>query len=184
MCFLWKKFKIKITSNSDSKGGLEMDAKNFKKLLKKFIRRETKESSWFEIPQKNFIRQNPLTGEFEEENSYFAIHVQKIYLKYSREFWVNYLPMGITYTRALYGGEVQEIPVILDSKKLSKIEALKDKDYVPSLNQRTAGIQVYKGDMVNLFAGIWGYPTKNYANEVISLVESIGGLVEDRKSVV
>lgn len=158
-----------------------MITESFIKFIKGWIKKETKEPSWFEIPKENFIGQEPLEGEFEEENSYFEIHIQKIFLKYVREYWINFRPMGVTYTRALYGGEVQEVPVIIDTGYLSKIEALKDEDDVPLINQRTAGVQVYKGDMVNLFAGVWGYPTKNYANEFMSLIESIGGLIDTTK---
>lgn len=145
---------------------------------KEWLKPVTKEADWFEIPQTNFIDQDPLEGAFEADETYFEIVTHTIFLRHRREYWRGFLPLGVTLTRSIYGGSWEEMPFVIGPQLLGKLEQVKEGDHITYRNVRVAGPQPYMGDWVTLFTGLWRSPTKNIAEEVISFAETIGSAIK------
>ena len=141
--------------------------------LTNLVKPRAKQLGWFQILPDHFIGSAAPSGEFELTESYFQVVVNTILLSYSRKFWVEFNPLVVTLTDAIYGAAVEQVPNVLGQKVLERIKQVTDADRVEFSNQRVAGPQPYVGDRVNIFTGLWASPTRNFANEILDFASTL-----------
>ena len=118
---------------------------------------------------------------FVKEETYFEIRLSQMYLRDSREYWREFVPLGSILTEFLFNGKRQIVPTVVGPGFLKGAAQVEEGDPVEYLNTRVAGPYPYEGDDLSLFVGLFRVATTNWASRALSLLESVAKVFDATK---
>ena len=94
------------------------------------------------IPQDHLDK--PPGPPFKRDQHYFTVKVNRLFLKYSREFWNTYVPTCLVVSEFEYDGEDTVVPFVVGPSMMEK-DKIDLRDAFVFSDTRVAGIHPYKG---------------------------------------
>ena len=115
---------------------------------------------------------------FKRDKHYFVIKINRIFLKYNRDFWTTYAPMALVVSEFQYDGQENTVvPFIVGPSLLEK-----DKIELPSgfifKDTKVAGIHPYKGDDFKLTIILYRVKRTDIAKKLLKVVENMASVLD------
>jgi len=114
---------------------------------------------------------------FKRDQHYFTVRVNRLFLKYSREFWTTYAPMGLVVSEFEYDGEDKVVPFVVGPSMLEKDKIVLPDTFVFS-DTRVAGIHPYKGGGLKLTIILYRVKRTDFAVKILKVVDKIASALD------
>ncbi len=137
-------------------------------------RSPTKLDPAFFIPPERIIGRKPKIA-FKAKETYFEFRIAEQFLRDRREYWKEYNPITIVLGQFIYDGKRRSFPFIVGPNLLHELEKPPDKQRVRYKNTRVVGPTPYLGGDVTFFVGLYRVQIRDWAQEYLSLLETMAG---------
>ncbi len=117
----------------------------------------------------------------EPNQDYFQIRLSEMFLRDRREYWREFVPLGIVASEFIYGGQRRSFPFFVGSGLLKGLEEYVEGEQVEYRNTRVVGPIPYRGDDVGLFVGLYRVQVSDLAKSFFSVLEKIIGAFDITK---
>jgi len=115
---------------------------------------------------------------FKRDQHYFTIKVNRIALKYDREFWTTYAPMALVVSEFQYDGDDIVVPFVVGPSLLEKNQIeLPDRRFM-FLDTKVAGIHPYKGGGLKLTVILYKVKRTDLAKKLLKVVENMASVLD------
>jgi len=120
----------------------------------------------------------PASGRFKRDAHYFAVTVNRVFLKYDRQFWNTYAPMALVVSEFQYDGEDTVVPFVVGPSLLENMNVdLPDTRFMLH-DTRVAGIHPYKGGGLKLTVVLYRVKRTDLAQGLLKVVERLTSVVD------
>jgi hypothetical protein len=136
------------------------------------LRKQTVHKFYNRVPD-NRVDRGRTAKVFEPHKGYFQVRLAEMFLKDQREYWRDFIPLGIVLSEFDYDGETKTVPFFVGNQLLQAIEKKVDGENVEYLNTRVAGPIPYIGGEVHLFVGLFRTQVDDLAANLFNMVETI-----------
>jgi hypothetical protein len=110
---------------------------------------------------------------FKRDSHYFAVTVNRIFLKYDRQFWATYMPMALVVSEFQYDGQDTVVPFVVGPSLLEKDQIELPKKGFMFLNTQVAGIHPYNGGGLKLTIILYQVKRTDMAIKLLKVVENV-----------
>jgi hypothetical protein len=115
---------------------------------------------------------------FKRDQHYFVVTVNRIFLKYDRQFWTIYAPMVLVVSEFQYDGDDTVVPFVVGPSLLEKDQIeLPTKGFM-FLDTKVAGIHPYKGGGLKLTVILYQVRRTDLAKKLLKVVESVASVLD------
>ena len=115
--------------------------------------------------------------DFKRDEHYFVVWVNRIFLKYSRDYWTTYAPMALVVSEFNYNGKDTVVPFVVGPSLLEKDKIKLPNDFVLS-DTKVAGIHAYKGDGLKLSVILYRVKRTDLATKLLKVVEKMASVMD------
>jgi hypothetical protein len=119
----------------------------------------------------------PAQERFKRDQHYFTVTVNRIFLKYSREFWTTYAPMALAVSEFSYDGNDTVVPFVVGPQMLEKNKIDLPAGFVFA-DTKVAGINAYKGDGLKLTVILYRVKRTDLAGKLLKVVENLASVLD------
>ncbi|MGD9158599.1 MAG: hypothetical protein PVG39_09345 [Desulfobacteraceae bacterium] len=142
-------------------------------LFKQLLREPLHKKLYSRVSDDHILDQGISSTIIKPGNSYFQVRLCELYLRDRREYWSEYIPMGIIVSEFLYNGKTECVPFFVGNQILRNMKEHLDGQYVDFRNTRVAGPIPYIGDDVGLFVGLFRLKVNDLLENIFSMLETI-----------
>jgi hypothetical protein len=114
---------------------------------------------------------------FKRDQHYFVVKVNRIFLKYGREFWTTYAPMALVVSEFDYNGQDTVVPFFVGPSLLEKDKIELPTGFVFS-DTKVAGIHAYKGGGLKLTVILYRVKRTDLANRLLKVIENVASVLD------
>jgi hypothetical protein len=114
---------------------------------------------------------------FAPESSYFSVRIVEMHLKNAREYFRNFLPVGVVLSEFSQGGQTRAQPFFLNNDRLKQAlgMAADELGWVQMENVYALRHLPVNADGLSLFCGLVRVVHQDFAAALLDLVAEIGG---------
>ena len=107
------------------------------------------------------------------KSSYFQIRMSEVFLRDTRVYWANYIPLVVVLTEFMHenetkAAECEAIPFLLTNNMLASVEKYVKGNHIEYRNVNIAGPLPYMGDKINLFIALYGSKASDVADNLFN----------------
>src|SRR5262249_23437968 len=132
------------------------------------------------IPTDHVDQAASLGGTFLPNQHYFQVRINELFLTNAREWFSTIDPMVFIVSEFLYDRQEQEVPCIVGPGMMQKYAQRLEK--VPQgmlfRDTRVAGVHPYRGGRLSLTVVLCQTESKNYARELLKVVETASSALD------
>ena len=120
----------------------------------------------------------PAAGQFKPDAHYFDVAVNRVFLKYDRQFWTTYAPMALVVSEFSYDGEDKIVPFVVGPTLLEGTNIdLPDTKFMLH-DTRVAGLHPYKGGGLKLTVILYRVKRSDLAKGLLNVLERLTSVVD------
>lgn len=130
-----------------------------------------------EIPAERVDNGSRLGEVFKPDAHYFQVRVNELYLAQGRQWFTTIQPMVFVASEFIYDTQIQTVPFVVGPELVSKL-GIETPQGMLIHDARVAGTHPYRGGPLTLTVVLFSVPRKDYARELLGLIESAAGALD------
>jgi len=130
-----------------------------------------------EIPAERIDNGSKLGETFKPDIHYFQVRVNELYLTKGRQWFTAIQPMVFVASEFIYDTQLQTVPFVVGPELVSKL-GVETPQGMLIHDARVAGTHPYRGGSLTLTVVLFSVPRKDYARELLSLIEGVAGALD------
>jgi hypothetical protein len=108
----------------------------------------------------------------QNRNFYFDVQIDEMYIKNLREYYIKYAPMVSVASEFIYDDKKVSVPYVVGPSLMEKYDSKRQPPAGMIYSKiRVVGLHPCQGDELRLAVVLFKNETKNYAKEVLGLIE-------------
>lgn len=129
------------------------------------------------IPADHTDRREQMSEPFSDNQHYFTVRVNEMFLSYKREWYSTYAPMVMVVSEFLYDKKKVIVPYVVGPSMMEK-HITRMPEGMVFTNTRVAGIHPYKGDKLALSVVLNRVRETDYARKLLDLIENTSNTLD------